>query len=78
MKIELSKITQDLEQGIITEKEARSLLLELLIVSDSKLATKGLTIKNDDGVWKLRQNGEYLTEGERLECNEVAFEILSK
>jgi hypothetical protein len=30
MKIELSKIAQDLEQGIITDKEARTLLLGLL------------------------------------------------
>ena len=30
MKTELSKIAQDLEQGTITEKEARTLLLGLL------------------------------------------------
>ena len=33
MKIELSKIAQDLEQGTITETEARTLLLGLLGVS---------------------------------------------
>ena len=30
MKTELSKIAQDLEQGVITDKEARTLLLGLL------------------------------------------------
>ena len=35
MKTELSKITQDLEQGTINENEARTLLLGLLGVSVS-------------------------------------------
>ena len=35
MKTELSKIAQDLEQGTITEDEARNLLLGLLGVSKS-------------------------------------------
>jgi hypothetical protein len=35
MKTELSKIAQDLEQGTITETEARKLLLGLLGVSGS-------------------------------------------
>lgn len=35
MKRELSKITQDLEQGTITEDKARTLLLGLLGVSKS-------------------------------------------
>lgn len=34
MKTELSKIAQDLEQGTITDNEARTLLLGLLGVSD--------------------------------------------
>lgn len=35
MKTELSKIAQDLEQGVITDKEARKLLLGLLSVGGS-------------------------------------------
>jgi hypothetical protein len=35
MKTELSKIAQDLEQGTITDKEARTLLLGLLGLSGS-------------------------------------------
>ena len=35
MKTELSKIAQDLEQGTITDKEARTLLLGLLGVGGS-------------------------------------------
>jgi hypothetical protein len=35
MKTELSKITQDLEQGTITDQEARKLLLGLLSVGGS-------------------------------------------
>lgn len=38
MRKELSKITQDLEQGTITENEARTLLLGLLGVSNSLVA----------------------------------------
>ena len=37
MKTELSKIAQDLEQGSITDKEARKLLLGLLGVGGSAL-----------------------------------------
>lgn len=37
MKEELSKIAQDLEQGSITDKEARTLLLGLLGVGGSAL-----------------------------------------
>lgn len=35
MKKKLSKIAQDLEQGTITDTEARNLLLDLLIVNES-------------------------------------------
>jgi len=37
MRTELSKIAQDLEQGAISEKEARSLLLGLLGVGSSTI-----------------------------------------
>jgi hypothetical protein len=37
MKTELSKISQDLEQGTITDQEARKLLLGLLGVGGSAL-----------------------------------------
>jgi hypothetical protein len=37
MKTELSKIAQDLEQGVINENEARTLLLGLLDVSGRHL-----------------------------------------
>ena len=37
MKTELSKIAQDIEQGTITDKEARKLLLGLLGVGGSAL-----------------------------------------
>ena len=38
MKLELSKIAQDLEEGIISEAKARNLLLVLLGVSNSWLS----------------------------------------
>ena len=44
MKTELSKIAQDLEQGTITENEARTLLLGLLGVSNSVF----IVCENDD------------------------------
>ena len=44
MKIELSKIEQDLNQGTITENEARTLLLGLLGVSNSVF----IVCENDD------------------------------
>jgi hypothetical protein len=40
MKTELSKIAQDLEQGAITDQEARKLLLGLLGVGGSALQLK--------------------------------------
>ena len=44
MKTELSKIAQDLEQGTITDSEARNLLLVLLGVSNSVF----IVCENDD------------------------------
>jgi hypothetical protein len=79
MKIELNKITKDLEQGAVTDNEARTLLLGLLIVSDSILAKHKLTIKvHDYGIYQLRQNGEYLMEAEKLDCHKRAREIVEK
>lgn len=59
MKSQLSKIAQDLEQGTITENEARTLLLGLLGVSGSFTAYD-MERAYDDG---------YSTEGE------VTFDI---
>jgi hypothetical protein len=79
MKKELSKIVQDLEQGTIIEAEARTLLLGLLIVSESTLAKHKLTIKEHGyGLYQLKQDGEHLMEGEKLDCHQRAFEILQK
>lgn len=80
MKTELNKIAQDLEQGTITEKEARKLLLDfLLFVSESTLNKYGLTIDYADyGIYQLSRNGEYLMEGEKLECIDRAREIIEK
>ncbi len=79
MKTELSKIAKDLEEGTITENEARTLLLGLLIVSESTLTEHKLTIEYFDyGIYQLRQNGEYLMEGEKLECHNRAREIAEK
>ena len=79
MKKELSKISQDLEQGAITEREARTLLLGLLIVSESTLSKYKLTIEYFDcGTYQLRQNGDYIMEGEKLDCHDRAREIIEK
>lgn len=43
MKTELSKIVQDLEQGTITENEARTLLLGLLGFSGSACSKCGMS-----------------------------------
>lgn len=79
MKTELSKIAQDLEQGTITDNEARNLLLGLLIVSESILTEHKLTIKKHGyGMYQLRQNGEYLMEAEKLDCHKRAREIIDE
>ena len=79
MKEQILKIAKDIEQGTITENEARTLLLGLLIVSESTLTEHKLTIEYFDyGIYQLRQNGEYLMEGERLECHNRAREIVEK
>jgi len=49
MKTKLSKITQDLEQGKISEQEARTLLLGLLGVSN-RFKTR---VETKSGTWFL-------------------------
>jgi len=67
MKTELSKIAKDLDQGTITDNEARTLLLGLLFVSESKLDENGLmVVEGNYGYYKLYQNKEYLMEGKYL------------
>jgi|TARA_R110000772_G_scaffold75511_1_gene163895 hypothetical protein len=79
MKTELNKIAQDLDKGTITKKEARTLLLGLLIVSESTLSKHKLTIKEYGyGMYQLRQDGEYLMESEKLDCHKRAREIIEK
>ena len=79
MKTELSKIAQDLEQSMITDNEARTLLLGLLLVSESVLSEHKLTIKHHDyGMYQLRQNGDFLMESSELHCHERAREIIEK
>jgi len=79
MKTELRKIAQDLEQGSITENEARTLLLGLLIVSESTLSKHRLTIEEHGyGMYQLRKDGEYLMEAEKLDCHERAREIIDR
>ena len=79
MKKELFQITKDLAQDKITEQEARTLLLGLLIVSESTLAKHKLTIKEHGyGMYQLRQNGEFLMEAEKLDCHKRAREIVEK
>ena len=46
MKTELSKIAQDLEQGAITENEARTLLLGLLGVSQRTFTSTSDEVEN--------------------------------
>jgi hypothetical protein len=79
MKTELNKIAQDLDKGTITDNEARTLLLGLLIVSESTLYKHKLTIKEHGyGMFQLRQDGEYLMEAEKLDCHKRAREIVEK
>lgn len=79
VKIQILEVANKLGKDEITYNEARKLLLDLFIVSESTLATQGLTIEYEDyGIWKLRQHGEYLMEDERINCNERAIEILDK
>jgi len=77
MKTELSKISNDLNQGVINENEARSLLLGLLIVSESILDDNNLmVIEGVYGYYKLYQNNDFLMEGELFECHKRAREII--
>jgi hypothetical protein len=79
MKTELSKIAEDLNKGTITDFEARTLLLGLLIVSESTLSKYKLTIKEHGyGTYQLIQNGECLMEAEKLDCHQRAREIVEE
>lgn len=51
MKIELSKIAKDLEQGTITDNEARNFLLGLLGVSNSLEQTIYVTNSSPNDVY---------------------------
>jgi hypothetical protein len=79
MKTELSKIAKDLNKGTITDSEARTLLLGLLIVSESTLSKHKITIKQHGyGMYQLIQDGEYLLEAEKLDCHQRAREIVEE
>jgi len=55
MKTELSKITHDLEQGTITENEARSLLLGLLNASVSFVKSGGVVDEIDEEIKRINE-----------------------
>ena len=80
MKATVLEIADKLRNDEITYEEARMLLLdELYNINEHMLTQRGLTIKYVEyGLWQLRQNGEYIMEGEKLACNNKALEIIKK
>lgn len=77
MKTELTEISYRLRMGYITEKEARGLIFELLLVPEETLKRKGLAIKYMDyGIYQLWQGDDFLGEGTQRDCHERAFEII--
>ena len=79
MLYKLLEIIQKIIKKSITDKEIRSTLFNLLIIDDNLLDKYNLTIEYIDyGIYKLKQNGDYLMEGELIECHNKAFEIINK
>ncbi len=60
-------------------EEAIKEIFDIYLNTDDVLSLYGLTIKyHDYGLYQLRENGEYLMEGEETECLERASEIITK
>lgn len=52
---------------------------DFTFLTDEELSLAGLTIKSVDyGLWRLRQDGEFIEEGERFECNAIACKLIAK
>lgn len=63
----------------LSDYEALIEIFKTFIIGEGTLKNNGLTIEYEDyGIWKLRQNGEYLMEGEETDCYQRASEIIYK
>ena len=75
----LQVIKEQYEKSELTAKQALEQIFETYLISDEILAEKGLTIKYFDyGMYQLKEDGEFLYEGEKSYCQERAMEILNK
>jgi hypothetical protein len=71
-------IADKLRNNEISENELYDATLDILTLTDEKLLAFNLSIEhNGYGVWCLRQNSEYLMEGERIDCNRRAITIIN-
>lgn len=60
-------------------EEALKEIFDTYLIEDSLLELHGLKIKYVDyGLHRLKQNGDYLMEGEKTECLERAYEIINR
>lgn len=75
----LKDIYKDYLAKVITAEEAMLQIRKTYLLTDEELSEEGLTINyHDYGIYQLKENGEYLTEGSETECLERASEILFK
>lgn len=78
----MKKLKEIRDKYVSTEMSAIIAIKEIFdtyLISDYALDLFNLSIEHCDyGIYKLRENGEYLMEGEETECYERASEIIKK
>jgi len=71
----LRKIKNQFTNKELTTEQSLKKIFEVYLITNTELNKKGLTIKYFDyGIWQLKQEGEFLMEGEKSDCQEMAFE----
>lgn len=82
MKKQLRKLLEDLEEGKITESEARSVIYhQILIISEEVLSENNITIDYDvvEGLYTLSQDDEMVDdEMSFIECHLEAFKLINE
>lgn len=78
MKI-LEKVKNEYLNSDITAEQALKEIFNVYLLPDNELKLYGLEVRHVDyGIYQLRQNGDYLIEGDKTYCLEQAKEIMDK
>lgn len=73
----LKEIYKDYLGKFISAEQAMLEIRKTYLLTDEELSLTNLTLEYSDyGLYKLRQNGDYLMDGTETECLERASEII--